>query len=164
MCCSILRVKRYPGLFVCRCLGLRPPDAEALLRACGVRGNSQNIQHYLKNHCDCHPLVTGVLAGLINDYLPDRGNFDAWAEDATYGGQLNLAALDLVQKRNHILHTALAALSDKSRQLLSTLALISEAVDYPILSALNPHLPPAPNEVEEPEDPEESLGLGHTGR
>jgi len=142
-----------PGVLRVPLPGLRPPDAEVLLRSCGVRGNSQEIQHYLKNHCDCHPLVTGVLAGLINDYLPDRGNFDAWAEDPAYGGQLNLAALDLIQKRNHILNAALAALSEKSRQLLSTLALISEAVDYPILSALNPHLPPEPQEVEEPWDP-----------
>jgi hypothetical protein len=124
--------------------GLRPADAEVLLRACGVTGNSQNIQSYLQSHCDCHPLVTGVLAGLVNGYLSDRGNFDAWAADPEYGGRLSLANLDLVQKRNHILHAALGALSEKSRQLLATLALLSEAVDYPILSALNPHLPARP--------------------
>src|SRR5581483_4865131 len=135
--------------------GLRPADAEALLRACGVSGDSQAIQDYLKRHCDCHPLVTGILAGLINDYLPDRGNFDAWAADPTGGDHLNLAELDLVQKRNHILHAALAVLPEKSRQLLSTLALISESVDYPILSALNPHLPPEPTEVKEPPKPED---------
>jgi len=139
-----------PGVLRVPLPGLRPPDAEALLRACGVKGNSQDIQHYLKNHCDCHPLVTGVLAGLINDYLPDRGNFDAWAEDAAYGGQLNLAALDLTQKRNHILHAALTALSEKSRQLLSTLALISESVDYQTLSALNPHLSPIESGLQSP--------------
>ncbi|HLL72257.1 MAG TPA: DUF4062 domain-containing protein [Pyrinomonadaceae bacterium] len=146
-----------PGILHERLPGLRPADAEALLRACGVTGNSQDIQHYLKSHCDCHPLVTGVLAGLINDYLPDRGNFDAWAADPAYGGSLNLANLDLVQKRNHILHAALAALPEKSRQLLSTLALLSEAVDYPTLSALNPHLPPEPEVVKEPRKPEDGL-------
>ena len=89
-------------------------------------------QNYLKSQCDCHPLVTGVLAGLINDYLPDKGNFDAWAADPDGGGRLNLANLDLIQRRNHILNAALDALPEKSRQLLSTLALLSEAVDYPI--------------------------------
>lgn len=133
--------------------GLLPTDAEELIRACGVKGNSQAIQSYLKSHCDCHPLVTGVLAGLINEYLPDRGNFDAWAADPDHGGQLNLADLNLVQKRNHILQAALDSLPQKSRQLLSTLALLSEAVDYPTLSALNPHLPPEPEKVEEPENP-----------
>jgi len=138
--------------------GLRPADAEELLRSCGVTGTSQEIQSYLQSHCDCHPLVTGVLAGLINDYLPDRGNFDAWAADADNGERLNLAQLDLVQKRNHILRAALEALPEKSRQLLSTLALLSEAVDYATLSALNPHLSPEPKEVEEPAQPEDLRG------
>lgn len=144
-----------PGVLHERLPGLRPADAEELFRACGITGNSADIQHYLKRHCDCHPLVTGVLAGLINDYLPDRGNFDAWAADRSHGGHLNLANLDLVQKRNHILHAALDALPEKSRQLLSTLALLSEAVDYPTLSALNPHLPPEPEKVREPQRPED---------
>lgn len=135
--------------------GLRPADAEQLLRNCGVTGDSQEIQNYLKSHCDCHPLVTGVLAGLINNYLPDRGNFDAWAADSAGGGQLNLANLDLVQKRNHILLAALAALPEKSHQLLSTLSLLSEAVDFPTLSAFNPHLTPEPEKVEEPVRPED---------
>ena len=122
-----------PGVRQVPLPGLRPPDAEALLRACGVTGGSQAIQNYLVTHCDCHPLVTGVLAGLIIDYLPDKGNFDAWVNDA---GRLNLAELDLVQKRHHILLAALDAVSENARQLLSTLALVSEAVDYVTLAAL----------------------------
>jgi hypothetical protein len=123
--------------------GLRPEDAEALLRACGVHGSSWLIQDYLQRHCECHPLVTGILAGLVLDYLPGRGNFDRWA-DSRHGRQLNLAELDLAQKRNHILKAALAALPDPSRQLLWTLALVSAAVDYDTLQALNPHLHPSP--------------------
>jgi hypothetical protein len=122
--------------------GLRPLDAEALLRSCDVKGDSQAIQNYLKSHCDCHPLVTGVLGGIINDYMPARGNFDAWAADPASGGQLNLADLNLVQKRNHILKAALDAVPVKGRQILSVLALLSEAVDYATLNALNPHLAP----------------------
>jgi hypothetical protein len=97
-----------PGVLHERLPGLRPADAESLIRACGVVGTSSEIQKYLKINCDCHPLVTGVLAGLISDYLPDRGNFDAWVNDPQGGGKLNLADLDLVQKRNHILGTALS--------------------------------------------------------
>jgi hypothetical protein len=149
-----------PGVQWERLAGLRPADAEALLRACGVRGDSQLIQDYLQRHCDCHPLLTGIVAGLVQDYLPDRGHFDAWAADASYGGHLNLAELDLVQKRNHILKAALAALPDKARQLLSTLALLSEAADYDLLSKLNPHLPPrlgAVADLQQPDDSQEGL-------
>ena len=142
-----------PGVLHERLPGLRPTDAESLIRACGVAGTTTEIQKYLKINCDCHPLVIGVLAGLISDYLPDRGNFDAWVSDPRGGGQLTLADLNLVQKRNHILGTALAALSEKGRELLSTLALLSEPIDYPTLCALNPYLPALPEEVSVPIDP-----------
>ena len=79
--------------------------------------------------------------------MPDRGNFDAWAAAPEGGGKLNLADLDLSQKRNHILAAALDVLPPEARQLLSTLSLLSEAVDYATLSVLNPHEPPEPKEV-----------------
>lgn len=149
-----------PGVLHEHLPGLRPADAEALLRACGIRGDSQLIRTYLQQHCDCHPLVTGIVAGLVNDYLPGRGHFDTWAADPRHGGRLNLAELNLVQKRNHILQAALEALPDKSRQLLSTLALLSEAVDYDTLTALNPHLPPQPEAPPEPVPPKDGWDRG----
>ncbi len=137
--------------------GLRPEDGEALFRACGICGEAATIRDYLTAHCDNHPLVIGVLAGLVLDYLPDRGNFDAWATDPgpLGGARLDLGRLDLIQRRNHILHSAIDALQDDARRLLGTLALISEAVDYPTLAALNPHLPAEPAEVQVPEAPED---------
>jgi tetratricopeptide (TPR) repeat protein len=146
-----------PGVLHERLPGLRPADAEALLRTCGVCGDSQQMQDYLQRHCDCHPLVTGIVAGLVNDYLPGRGDFDSWAADPGHGGHLNLARVDLTQKRNHILTVALEALPDASRQLLSTLSLLPESFDYAILAALNPHLPPEPEAVPEPERPEDQI-------
>ncbi len=145
-----------PGVQRVALPGLRPADAEALFRASGVTGDSAAIQAYLKTHCDCHPLTIGVLAGLVKDYLPDRGAFDSWATDPAGGGRLNLADLDLVQKRNHILLTAITVLSKESRQLLSMVALLSEAVNYETLKALNPHLPPEIENVPIPDKPEES--------
>jgi tetratricopeptide (TPR) repeat protein len=135
--------------------GLEESDAEKLFRLCGITGDSAAIRSYLKANCDNHPLVIGVLAGLINDYLPDCGNFDAWSVDPDGGVQLNLASLDLIQRRNDILRAALAALSKESAQLLSTLALLSESVDYETLKAFNPHLPPELEKVEKPETPEQ---------
>ena len=126
--------------------GLDDADAEQLLRSCGVDGTSADIRYYLNTYCGNHPLVIGVLAGLINAPGPHRGNFDGWAADPAYGAKLNLASLDLIQSRNHILHAALEALEPASRQLLSTLALLSSAVDYETVAAFNPHLPPEPEE------------------
>jgi hypothetical protein len=146
-----------PGVLHQRLPGLRPADAEALLRGCGVRGDPQLIRTYLQQHCDCHPLVTGIVAGLVNDYYPARGSFDAWAADPAHGGHLNLAELDLVQTRNHILKTAVDALPEERRQLLSTLALLSEAVDYDTITAVNPYLPPEAKPPLEPEPPEDAF-------
>jgi hypothetical protein len=135
--------------------GLDHADAEHLLRSCGVDGTSADIRYYLNTYCGNHPLVIGVLAGMINAPGPHRGNFDGWAADPAYGAKLNLASLDLIQSRNHILHAALEALEPASRQLLSTLALLSSAVDYETVAAFNPHLPPEPEEVEVPAKPQD---------
>lgn len=135
--------------------GLRPPDAEALLRSCGIEGKSDAIQSYLTANCDNHPLVIGILGGLVANYLPARGDFDAWSAAPDGGAALDLASLDLIQRRNHILEAAIKELPDASRQLLSTLALLTESVDYEALKAFNPHLPPEPEEVEMPPTPEE---------
>ncbi len=128
--------------------GLRPPDAEKLLRSCGIEGDGAAIQSYLTANCDNHPLVIGVLAGLIQHYRENRGNFDAWATDPNAGAALDLGKLDLIQRRNHILRAALDALSPESFQLLSTLSLLPDSVDYETLKAFNPHLPPEPEKLE----------------
>ena len=135
--------------------GLRPADAEALLNECGVNGQSKAVQDYLQRNCDCHPLVIGALAGLVNGYRPDPGSFDAWLADAQAGGRLDFTDLDLTQRRNHILDAAIDALEQPERALLQTLSLLQGGADYATLKELNPHLPPRPQEVEEPSPPEE---------
>lgn len=145
-----------PGVKLLVLPGLEEADAEELLRSSGnIQGASADIRYYLTTYCANHPLAIGVIAGLINSPGPHRGNFDGWAADSEYGAKLNLANLDLVQSRNHILRAAMDALEPASRQLLSTLALLSYAVDYETLVALNPYLPPEPTEVAWPELPEQ---------
>jgi hypothetical protein len=61
-----------PGVKPLLLPGLDEPDAEALLRSCGVQGTSADIRYYLTNYCANHPLVIGVLAGLINSPGPLR--------------------------------------------------------------------------------------------
>lgn len=149
--------RNTPGVLRVGLPGLLPSDAEALLHSCDIHGDSTAIQDFLQRHCDCHPLIIGVLAGLIRNYPPDPGNFDTWVTDSVLGGgQLNLSDLDPAQKRNHILRAAFAALPETSGELLATLALLSEAADYPTLCAINPHLPPRPEPSRMPVDPEKT--------
>jgi len=121
-------------------LGLRPDDALAMIEECGVKGDKAAIKKYLSQHCGCHPLVIGVLAGLIREYLPAKYNFDLWAADTINGGgQLDLAALDLKQKRNHILEFAFKQLRKNSQKLLGSLSFLQDNIDYTTLAAFSPH-------------------------
>ena len=141
--------------------GLDEADAEELLRSFGIRGTSADIRYYLTTYCGNHPLLIGVLAGLINSPGPYRGYFDGWATDPAYGAKLNIASLDLIQSRNHILRSAIEALEPASSQLLSTLALLSNAVDYETVAAFNPHLPPNSG-LSSPANREASKNLAET--
>lgn len=145
-----------PGVRRTFLTGLWPPgDAEKLLCSCGIKGDSTAIQSYLQTNCDNHPLVIGILGGLIANYLPDRGNFDSWSTAEDGGAALDLASLDIIQRRNHILRAAFDALPPASKQLLSTLALLTDSVDYEILKAFNPHMPPEIEAVPTPTPPED---------
>jgi tetratricopeptide (TPR) repeat protein len=125
-----------PGVLRMPLIGLRPSDAEQLLRSCGIVGQSYAIRNFLKGHCDCHPLVTGVIAGRINDFMPDQGNFDAWSQ-SNEGNELSIGQLDLVQKRNHILKAAIDALGRGSKNIIHIMSLLSGFVSYDSLRELD---------------------------
>ena len=116
--------------------GLRPEDAEDMLRACGLKGDGAAMRAYLQSNCDCHPLVIGVIAGLINKFARAPGNFDKWVSDAKGGAGLNLSKLDLVQKRNHILSHAIESLDAAELGILQLLSLFPRAADYSVLLEL----------------------------
>lgn len=152
----------YPRIRSKNLVGLSPSFAERLLRDSGVtKGDSKVIQDYLKDNCDCHPLTIGALGGLIaHDYLPARGNFDAWLLDPAGSGKLDLAMLtgDVAtdkrtpneRKRHSILSVAIDAASDKGRELLYTLSFLSGEISYTTLQVFNPYLPPEPDAVTKP--------------
>lgn len=139
-----------PGVVHKVLAGLDPPDALAMLRALGIVGDSLHVQRYLDRNFGCHPLVVGVVGGLIRNYPLAPGDFDRWVEDPSAGGPVNLAEMDLVQRRNHILKVAFDDLTPDERILLTRIALVSEAVDYETLIVLSPRYPDIPAKVEPP--------------
>jgi hypothetical protein len=126
-----------PGLRVISLQGLEPSDAERLLRAMGVTGRSPDIQHYMSAVLGCHPLVVGVVGGLVVNYLKRPSDFDAWAADEDGGAAIRLSAMDLTQRRNHVLKSSIDALPPNSRRLLYRLSLLIGAVDYQTARALS---------------------------
>jgi tetratricopeptide (TPR) repeat protein len=63
-----------------------------------------------------------------------------------------MSELALKQRYTHILAHAFRGLGEKSRQLLSRIAVLSDSADYATIAVLNPFLPPRPEEVPEPAD------------
>ena len=129
--------RRLPGVAHKELRGLDEDDAAAFMNHAGVFGEQDTLLHFTAQF-EHHPLVLGVVAGLINDYPRDPGNFDRWHSDPEAGGDLKLAELDLVQRRTHILHQALAGLDPKVRQVLCRAAAFPSAVEYETLAVISP--------------------------
>jgi tetratricopeptide (TPR) repeat protein len=138
-----------PGVRHVSLRGLDPADAERMMRAAGVRGDSGRMQQYIEKHFSGHPLVVGAVAGLVIRYRPAPGNFDKWVEDPQGGAEVDLAAMDLVQKRNHILKAAFDHLTQEERALMVRLGMISDAVDLETIEALNPSGPEVLDDLEQ---------------
>jgi tetratricopeptide (TPR) repeat protein len=136
------------GVIALHLNGLHPDDALALITHLGVRGDGDALKAFMAQFGN-HSLLISVIAGRIVRYREQPGDFDAWCADE--GRALELAGLPLEQKRTHILQYALAGLAPELRKLLGQVAAFRYPVDYAALSALNPYLPPKPEEVPEPD-------------
>jgi tetratricopeptide (TPR) repeat protein len=144
--------KPIPGVQHLELEGLAPADALDMVRRSGAHGNSAAIRQFV-DQFDRHALILRIVVGMVNDFRPKPGDFDAWRADPYAGGGLKLSELPLKQRYTHILEFAFRGLAKESRQLLSRIAVLSDGADYATIAALNPFLPPHPTEVPEPEDP-----------
>jgi tetratricopeptide (TPR) repeat protein len=133
-------------------VGLNPEDTLQLVREAGIRGDADGIAK-LADQFGRHALVLRIVCGMIADYRPKPGDFDAWRADPHAGGGLKLGELPLKQRYTHILEYAFRGLGEKERQLLSRIAVLSDAADYATIVVLNPFVPPPPEKVPEPEGP-----------
>jgi tetratricopeptide (TPR) repeat protein len=135
--------QQIPGVQHVQLVGLTDADTRTLLTRLGIVGRQPTIARFF-GPLGNHPLLVGVVAGLVRDYRPDPGNFDRWLSDPTAGGALSLHDIDLTQRRNHILSTALSGLHPGPRQLLGTLSVMAGAIDWATLEAINPFRPEPP--------------------
>jgi tetratricopeptide (TPR) repeat protein len=136
-----------PGVLHERLPGLADVDVPTLLGRLGVHGSDQAVASFFRPLGN-HPLLAGVVAGLV---LRDRtapGDFDRWLADPTAGGALSVPDLDLTQRRTHILTAALSGLDPGSRRLLGWISVLAGAVKWDTLVAINPFRPDPPAPVQ----------------
>lgn len=126
--------------------GLYPEDAEKMLVSRGVRGDSGAMRRFLEKVVGGHPLVIGFVAGLIANHFAAPKDFDHWSKHA----DLDFTNKGLKARHEHILSVSFRNLSPEGRTLLARMGLVSDAMTWEEILALNPHLPERPPEVNEP--------------
>jgi hypothetical protein len=111
--------------------GFDGADAVELLKQAGVYGDDLEMSAFVSREFGGHPLMIGVVAGLIDDYARAPGNFDAWSKDPEGRATLNLAERDsLKAKRQHILKVAFDRLSGDAKAVLMALAYLAFGLPY----------------------------------
>jgi len=138
--------QRLSGVRHVRLPGLTDADTRALLSDLDVRGSKGAATGFF-GPLGNHPLLIGIVAGLVRDYRAEPGGFDRWLADPTAGGALRLPDLDLTQRRAHILAAALDGLEAGSRRLLGWISVLAGAVSWATLEAINPFRPEPPAAV-----------------
>ena len=125
---------------------LKVEEAETLLSGEGTNSEQEETRKFLNdNERYRQPLAANLLAGAIANYPPEPGNFGGWLANGSGGAALTKSLDEPEPDRgshwNHLIEMALEGADDKSVELLSMLALISEPVNTQFLKAVNPFLP-----------------------
>lgn len=126
-----------PGVAHVRLPGLTDHDTVGLLARLGVHGTPEAIRPFFGSLGN-HPLLVGIVAGLIHDYRPQPGSFDDWRADPAAGAAFAVPHLDLKQRRSHILAAALNGLDPAHRSLLGWISALPGSVDWQTLLSINP--------------------------
>jgi hypothetical protein len=129
--------EHLPGVRHLTLSGLTEADTRSLLKRLGVRGSDSAIAGFF-GPLENHPLLVGLVAGLVRDYRAAPGDFDRWFFDPTAGGALRIPDLVLTQRRNHILKAALNGLEPGTRRLLGHISVLPGSVTWETLVAINP--------------------------
>jgi tetratricopeptide (TPR) repeat protein len=136
-----------PGVRHLRLPGLSDSDTRALLARLDVNGSETAIAGFFGSLGN-HPLLVGIVAGLVRDYRAEPGGFDRWLADPTSGAVLGVPDLNLTQRRSHILAAGLDGLSAGSQRLLGWISVLPGTVRWEILAAINPFRPEPPAPVQ----------------
>jgi tetratricopeptide (TPR) repeat protein len=121
-----------PGCFAYFLSGLSDDDALTLWQELRVSGSRAELVPIFRSVAG-HPLLVQALASEIANYRNAPRNLAQWRRDHP---QFDPTSLPLVQSRTHILEFALKGLSERARDVLSTVVAFRMPASYPSLEAL----------------------------
>jgi len=128
-----------PGVRHMTLRGLRTRETRALLARLGIRHSYANVKLFF-DRLDNHPLLIGVVAGLVKNYRKAPSDFDAWLGDPLEGRRFTLSAIPMAQRGHHILEHALDHLDLSTLTLLQRISIPGGAVTWEMLQTINPFL------------------------
>lgn len=127
-----------PGVNHLPLRGLAWEDVRSILAQRGIRYNEHDARKFF-SRLDNHPLLIGIVIGMVRSYRPQPRDFSAWLRDPTAGGAFSVADLPLmVDRSHHILEQALAGLDGPVLQLLQRLAVPVSAATWEMTRAISP--------------------------
>lgn len=133
-----------PGVRYLILPGLTTQESKKLLSRLGVKASELAVQTFFAP-LDNHPLLIGLVAGLVLNYRPSPGDFDRWYADPAHGTQFSVASSSASELSQRILGEALAGLDDERLALLQSISSIAQAATWSMIEAINPYEPNAPH-------------------
>ncbi|WP_432560171.1 DUF4062 domain-containing protein [Granulicoccus sp. GXG6511] len=137
------------GVSHLRLPGLRTTETRHLLSKLGVQNSHSEVKLFF-DRLDNHPLLIGIVAGLVRKHRPAPGDFDAWVADPQAGQRFTVAGLSITERSHHILEQALAGLDNETLVLLQGLAITGGAMTWEMVQIINPFLPGDPLRIRAP--------------
>lgn len=123
--------------------GLSTDEAIDLLTSLGVIASRTSVQTFF-GKLDNHPLLIGLVAGMVKNYRQAPGNLDAWLADPAHGGSFHLSDVSAHDLSDRILKQAMDRLGSEELAILQSISLTPMAAPWWMVQAANPYLPDAP--------------------
>lgn len=148
------------GVRQLRLTGLSDADCHAMLEKLGIHITLSECVRFFRTMGN-HPLLVGIVAGLVAKYRHAPMHFGRWLSDPAAGGVLNLAKLPLKRRRAHILDAAFRDLHPDHAEVLKYLSVFTGPVPWETIRNVNP-LTNRHDEAETPQGAERRLDAALT--
>ncbi len=123
--------------------GLTTPEVSTLLRDLGIEATEKAVETFFVP-LDNHPLLIGVVAGLVANYRAAPNNFDKWLADPLHGQAFSISGATAADLSHRILSQALDGLDENQIALLQGIAITPGTSSWEMVNVISPYRPDSP--------------------